>query len=421
MAGQTTDDLRSATPEDTAARPALLDWIDQRLPIVSAFEREYVRFPVPANLTWLWSVGAWITVTLAILVLTGFWLATAYTPDPAAAFNSVDEIDRHMNWGWLLRAMHMAGASLIFATLYVHTWKSLYYGSFKRPRELVWLSGTLLLVMVMASGFLGYVLPWGQMSYWGAVVSSNAVGSIPGIGPGLAQWLQGGDTIGSAALHRAYAFHFLLGLVAVGVVGLHVACIHVVGSNNPTGMDLPATGYKPFHPYYTSRSLLGMLIFLTVFATLALLFPLALTRPENYLPANPASTPTSIAPVWYFLPFYAVLRAIPGFGGVLLAVCSVLVLFAVPWLDRSPTRSARYRPRYRVAMFLLVIAAAILGIAGMNETRGVWLVLARLATLWWFFHFLVIMPVLGRFERPRGLPPTTQAPGRPVRVAASRR
>ena len=392
------DPARDGTLQGTAPLGPVAAWIDQRLPVISTFQREYVRYPIPTNLNWLWNVGAWITVTLAILIATGFFLALAYTPDPASAFASVEEIDRHLNWGWLLRALHMAGASLIFVTLYVHIWKSLYYGSYKQPRELVWLSGVLLLVMVMASGFLGYVLPWGQMSYWGAVVSSNAVASIPGVGPGLAHWIEGGDTVGGAALHRAYAFHFLLGLMAAGVVALHVACLHVAGSNNPTGQPLAPADHAPFHPYHTRRSILGLLIFALLFIVLAMFFPLALTRSENYIPANPLSTPASVAPVWYFLPFYAILRAIPGFGGVLLAAGSVLVLFAVPWLDRSPVRSARYRPRYRLAMFGLIIAAGVLGIAGEEETRGVWLFLARLATLWWFLHFLVLMPLLGRFE-----------------------
>ena len=392
---------------------AIARWLDERSGVVGAFRREYVRYPIPNNLNWLWSVGAWVTVTLAVLILTGFFLALAYTPDPSAAFSSVEEIDRHLNWGWLLRALHMAGASLIFATLYVHTWKALYYGSYKRPRELVWLSGTLLLVVVMGAGFLGYVLPWGQMSYWGAVVSSNAVASIPGVGPGLAHWIVGGDTVGSAALHRAYAFHFLLGLLAAGVVGLHIVCLHAVGPNNPTGVALAPEAHVPFHPSHTRKSILGLLVFALLFIVLALFFPLALTRADNYIPANPLSTPESVAPVWYFLPFYAILRAIPGFGGVLLAAGSVLVLFAVPWLDRSPVRSARFRPRYRLAMFGLILAVCVLGIAGEAETRGIWLVLARLATLWWFFHFLVLMPVLGRIEatgapEPAGVP---DAPG----------
>ncbi len=398
MAGHGSD-VRDPDPSTGPATVGTVGrWIDDRLPIISAFQREYVRYPIPNNLNWLWNVGAWVTATLAILIVTGFVLALFYTPDPSAAFASVEEIDRHVNWGWLIRALHMAGASLIFATLYVHTWRSLYYGSYKRPRELVWLSGMLLLVIVMAAGFLGYVLPWGQMSYWGAVVSSNAVASIPGVGPGLAHWLQGGDMVGAAALHRAYAFHFLLGLGSAGVVGLHVACLHVVGPNNPTGLALPPEAHAPFHPHHTRRSILGLLVFALLFIILALFFPLALTRADNYIPANPLSTPESVAPVWYFLPFYAILRAIPGFGGVLLSASSVLVLFAVPWLDRSPVRSARFRPRYRLAMFVLILAAGILGIAGEEETRGIWLVLARLATLWWFFHFLILMPVLGRFE-----------------------
>ena len=385
-------------------RGPVLAWIDERLPVVTLFEREYVRFPVPRNLTYLWNVGGFVTVTLLILVATGFFLSVAYTPDPSQAFASVEEIDRHMNWGWLLRSLHQAGATLIFALLYVHTWRSLYYGSYKKPREIVWLTGTLLLLMVMATGFLGYVLPWGQMSYWGAVVSSNAIGAIPGVGRGIATWLQGGDAVGAAALHRAFAFHFLLGLLSLGVIALHVAALHVVGSNNPTGVELPPAQMAPFHPHHTGRSLIAMLVFLTVFAILAFFFPMALTQNDNYLPANPASTPASIQPAWYFLPFYAILRAIPGLGGVVLAVAAVLVLFFVPWLDSSPVRSARFRPRYRVAMWLLALDALLLCLAGAAQTAGLWMPIARLATLWWFFHFLVLMPWLGRYERTLPLP-----------------
>ena len=400
MDGQATE-IATAAP---AARGPVAGWIDARLPVITMFEREYVRFPVPRNLNSLWNVGAFVTVTLLVLVATGFFLAVAYTPDPASAFASVETIDRHMNWGWLLRSFHQAGATLIFALLYIHTWKSLYYGSFKKPRELVWLTGTLLLLVVMVSGFLGYVLPWGQMSYWGAVVSSNAIAAVPGIGHPIAEWLQGGDTVGSAALHRAYAFHFLLGLLSVGVVGLHLAALHVVGSNNPTGVDLPASQMAPFHPHHTGKSLISVLVFLSVFAILAFFFPMALTQNDNFVPANPASTPASIAPAWYFLPFYAILRAIPGLGGVVLAVGSVLVLFFVPWLDASPVRSARYRPRYRLAMFGLIAAAVLLSLAGAEQTAGVWMIVARLATLWWFFHFLVLMPWLGRNERTLPVP-----------------
>jgi ubiquinol-cytochrome c reductase cytochrome b subunit len=400
MDGQATETVTTTQP----TRGPIAGWIDDRLPIISLFEREYVRFLVPRNLTFLWNVGAFVTVTLLVLVATGFFLSVAYTPDPQQAFASVEEIDRHVNWGWLLRSVHQAGATLIFALLYIHTWRSLYYGSFKRPRELVWLTGMLLLSVVIVSGFLGYVLPWGQMSYWGAVVSSNAIAAIPGAGPGIAHWLQGGDTVGAAALHRAYAFHFLLGMLTLGVVALHVAALHVVGSNNPTGVDLPPAQMAPFHPHHTGKSLLAMLVFLLVFVVLAFFFPMSLTQNDNFVPANPASTPASIAPAWYFLQFYAILRAIPGIGGVTLAIGSVLVLFAVPWLDSSPVRSARYRPRYRIAMFVLILDAILLSLAGSEQTAGIWMPIARLATLWWFFHFLVLMPYLGRHERTLPLP-----------------
>ena len=386
-------------------------WIDERLPIISGFRRNFVDYRVPRNLNYLWTFGALAGVALAMLVLSGIFLAVHYTATSAGAFASVEAIDREVGSGWIIRSTHMAGASLLFVALYVHVFRSLYYGSYKRPRELLWLIGVCLLLMVMLTAFAGDVLPWGQMSYWGAVVVSNAVGAIPGFGHAFATWLQGGAAVGDAALHRFYVLHFAMGLLILAVVALHVAALHVTGSNNPLGVDLrEPRDTLPFHPFYTSKDAIGLCVFLIAFGVLVFFLPGWLTQPDNYIAANPYATPSDITPEWYFAPFYAVLRAVPSrFGGLLLSAGSVLVLFAVPWLDTSPVRSARFRPVYRRLMVLLAMSFVLLLVCGLHRPEGIWLVLARLATLYWFGHFLLFMPVLGRLEpRPFGRLPVEQ-------------
>ena len=388
-------------------------WIDQRLPIISGFRREYVDYPTPRNLNYLWNFGAFATIALLALTLSGIFLSINYTATGAAAFASVEAIDRQVSSGWIIRSIHMAGVSLFFVALYVHTFRSLYYGSYKAPRELLWLTGMLLLVMVMVTAFAGYVLPWGQMSYWGAVVLTNAVSALPGFGHGLATWLQGGSGLGDAALHRFYVLHFVLGFLIIGAVVLHVVALHVTGSNNPLGIEVKGPqDTLPFHPYYTSKDGLGLCVFLIAFALLVFYLPGWLTQTDNYVEANPFSTPSDIIPEWYLAPFFAILRAVPSqLGGVLLAGGSVLMLFAVPWLDTSPVRSARFRPIYRRLMVLLVLAFLVLLVAGLNRPQGLWLALSRLATLYCFAHFLVLMPLLGSVERTLPLP---ESIGRPV-------
>ena len=387
-------------------------WIDQRLPIISGFRREYVDYPTPRNLNYLWTFGAFATVTLAALILSGIFLSINYTPTAAGAFASVEAIERQLSSGWVIRSIHQAGVSLLLASLYVHTYRSLYYGSYKRPRELLWLTGVMLLVMVMVSSFAGYVLPWGQMSYWGVVVLTNALSAFPGIGHGLAMWLQGGSSLGDASLHRFYVLHFVVGFLILGAVVLHVAALHVTGSSNPLGIEVKGPqDTLPFHPYYTSKDGLGLCAFLLVFAVLVFYLPNLLTQSDNYIEANPFSTPSDITPEWYFAPFYAILRAVPSkLGGLLLSSGAVLVLFAVPWLDTSPVRSARFRPIYRRMMTALVIAFVALLAAGLHPPAGVWLLLARLATLYWFLHFLVLMPLLGHVERTLPVPDSISRP-----------
>ncbi len=404
----------SALPE--SSHPALR-WLDSRLPVVSAFRREYVSYPMPRNLNGLWNFGAFVTVALAVLLLSGIFLAVNYTATVAQAFGSVEAIDRQVPSGWLVRSIHMGGVSMYFATLYVHIWRSLYYGSYKAPREVLWLTGMLLMAMTMVAAFAGYVLPWGQMSYWGLTVASHALGSVPVVGAPLAGWLLGGSVLGDTALHRIYVLHFVTAFAVIGIVVLHVLALHVTGSNNPLGIEPRGPRDTiPFHPYYTAKDGVGMALFAIAFAVLVFFLPGWLTLPDNYLQADPLSTPADITPEWYFAPFYAILRA-GGPLGVLLAAGSLTVLFILPWLDRSPIRSARFRPVYRWLLLVLLASFVLLGVAGFHPPSGIWLVLSRIATAYWLLHFLVLLPLLARIERRPVLP--SSIAGSPSIVASS--
>lgn len=395
-------------PDNTPA-----GWLEARLPIISAFRREYVDFAMPRNLTYLWNFGAFATIALALLIVSGIFLALNYTPSVAEAFNSIETIDRHVSSGWLVRAIHMGGVSMLFAALYVHMARSLYYGSYKAPRELLWLTGLGLFILVMIAAFAGYILPWGQMSYWGATVVINAMNAVPLIGPALASWLLGGEGLGSVALHRIYVLHFVTAFSIIGVIVLHVAALHVVGSNNPTGVE-PKTSADivPFHPYYTTKDGLGLCLFLMVYAALIFFAPDLLTLANNYAMANPLVTPGDITPEWYFAPFYAILRAVPSkLGGLILSAGSLAVLFAVPWLDRSSVRSARYRPVLRWALLALFAAFIALGVAGMHKPTGLWLALSRVSVAYYYAYFLILLPFLPRVEISRPEPATLRGEG----------
>lgn len=389
-----------------APKSSLVAWLDRRLPIVSAFRREYIDYPMPRNLNALWNFGAFATVALALLLLSGIFLALNYTPTVARAFASIETIDRDVASGWFVRAVHMGGVTMLFASLYIHLGRGLYYGSYKAPREVLWLTGLGLLLMVMVAAFAGYILPWGQMSFWGATVVINAMNAIPVVGHSLAAWLLGGEGLGDVALHRIYVLHFVTAFSIVGVIVLHVAALHVAGSNNPTGVEPSQPGDTvPFHPYYTTKDGLGLCLFLAVYAVLIFFLPGLLTLAANYVEANPLVTPRDITPEWYFAPFYAMLRAVPSkLGGLFLAVGSIAVLFAVPWLDRSPVRSAHYRPVIKVALPVVFLAFVSLGMAGMHPATAGWLWLSRMAMLVWYLYFLVLLPCAPHFERVRPLP-----------------
>jgi ubiquinol-cytochrome c reductase cytochrome b/c1 subunit len=390
----------------------LLRWIDTRLPIITLMQKEYGVFPTPKNFNYFWSFGGLAMVNLMIMIATGVLLAMNYTPNTAMAFDSVERIMRDVNFGWLLRYAHSNGASMFFIVVYIHIFRGLYYGSYKAPRELLWMLGVILLLLMMATAFMGYVLPWGQMSFWGATVITNLFSAIPLVGEPIVHWLWGGFSISNPTLNRFFSLHYLLPFVIVGVVFLHVVALHITGSNNPLGIEPKGPqDTLPFHPYYTVKDSVAVCVYFIVFAALVFFFPNLLGHPDNYIPANPLQTPSDIVPEWYFLPFYAILRSVPNkLGGVALMFGSIAVLFVLPWLDLSPVRSARFRPIFRVVFWLLPIATIALGFVGAHRPEGIWVPIGRVATAYYFIHFLVLMPLLGKLERPLPLPESISRP-----------
>ena len=386
----------------------VIAWIDHRLPVFSYLEKEYHTFPTPRNFNYFWNFGAIATVMLVLMIATGVVLATNYTPHVLMAFDSVERIDRDVPQGWLIRDLHMNGASFFFIAVYIHIFRGMYYGSYKAPRELLWILGVIIFLLMMATAFMGYVLPWGQMSFWGATVITNLFSAIPVVGDSITTWLWGGFAIDNPTLNRFYALHYLLPFIIVAVVALHVIALHVHGSNNPLGIDPRGPqDTVPFHPYYTMKDGFGVVVFLIIYAGVTFFAPDYMGHPDNYIPANPLVTPEHIVPEWYFLPFYAILRAIPDkLGGVLAMFGAIAVLFVLPWLDTSRVRSATFRPIYKWFMLVLVIDVVVLGFCGANPPAGFWIPLSQLATVYYFFHFLILLPILGKIERPLPLPPS---------------
>ncbi|MGC8523584.1 MAG: cytochrome b [Acidibrevibacterium sp.] len=390
----------------------VINWIDTRMPVFTLMQKEYGAFPTPKNFNYFWNFGALAMVNLVLMIVTGVFLAMNYTPNSMLAFDSVERIMRDVNWGWLIRYAHMNGASMFFIVVYVHIFRGLYYGSYKAPRELLWMLGVVILLLMMATAFMGYVLPWGQMSYWGATVITNLFSAIPLVGKAIVTWLWGGFAVDNPTLNRFFSLHYLLPFVIVGVVFLHVVALHITGSNNPLGIDIKSPQDTiPFHPYYTIKDSVGICVFFIVLAMLVFFAPNFFASPDNYIPANPLQTPAEIVPEWYFLPFYAILRSVPNkLGGVMMMFGAIAVLFVLPWLDTSPVRSARFRPIYRQLFWLLVISVFALGAVGAHRPQGIWVVIGRLATLYYFLHFLVILPILGKLERPLPLPESISRP-----------
>ena len=386
----------------------VIAWIDHRLPVFSYIEKEYHTFPTPRNFNYFWNFGAIATVMLVLMIATGVVLATNYTPHVLMAFDSVERIDRDVPQGWLIRDLHMNGASFFFIAVYVHIFRGMYYGSYKAPRELLWILGVIIFLLMMATAFMGYVLPWGQMSFWGATVITNLFSAIPVVGQSIVDWLWGGFAVDNPTLNRFFALHYLLPFIIVAVVALHVIALHVHGSNNPLGIDPKGPqDTVPFHPYYTMKDGFGVMVFLIIYAGFTFFAPDYMGHPDNYIPANPLVTPEHIVPEWYFLPFYAILRAVPDkLGGVLAMFGAIAVLFVLPWLDTSRVRSCTFRPIYKWFMFVLVIDVIVLGFCGANPPAGFWIPLAQVATVYYFFHFLILLPILGKIERPLPLPPS---------------
>jgi ubiquinol-cytochrome c reductase cytochrome b subunit len=377
----------------------LKGWIEHRLPVFS-FIKHFGEYQAPKNLTYAWNFGSLAGVALMIQIITGILLAMHYTPHILHAFNSVESIMRDVNYGWLLRYMHAVGASMFFIVVYIHIARGLYYGSYKEPRELLWFFGIFIFLAMMATAFMGYVLPWGQMSFWGATVITNLFSAIPLVGESIVNWLWGGFAVGNPTLNRFFALHYLLPFVILGLVVIHILALHQHGSNNPTGVEVKKKSDTiPFHPYYTVKDFVGFGVFFIVYAFFIFFAPNYLGHPDNYIPANPMVTPTHIVPEWYFLPFYAILRSVPDkLGGVIAMFASILILFFLPWLDKCKVKSGRYRPKFRIAYIVFILDTIFLGWLGGKPAEGNYISLAQIATTYYFFHFLVLVPIISRFE-----------------------
>jgi quinol-cytochrome oxidoreductase complex cytochrome b subunit len=388
-------------------------WLDKRLPIIR-MSADFMDFPTPKNLNYWWTFGGILAVMLVVQIITGVVLAMHYTPHTAMAFASVEHIMRDVNYGWLMRYIHSNGASMFFLAVYIHMFRGIYYGSYKEPREVVWMLGVVIFLLMMATAFMGYVLPWGQMSYWGATVITNLFSAIPLVGESIRTLLWGGPSVDNPTLNRFFSLHYLLPFAIFGVVALHIWAFHTSGNNNPSGVEVKDVKKDtiPFHPYYTVKDGFAIVVFFILFAAFVFFNPNGLGHPDNYIEANPLSTPASIVPEWYFLPFYAILRAITfdigpissKLGGVIAMFSSILVLFILPWLDTSKVRSMRYRPVARMWFFLFVIACVLLGYLGGKHPEGVYVMLAQIATAYYFAFFLIILPLLGIMETPKPLP-----------------
>jgi len=383
-----------------------MKWFEARLPIAGLIHSSFVAYPTPRNLNYWWTFGGILSFMLGVQFVTGIVLAMHYTPHVDHAFNSVEHIMRDVNYGWLLRYLHANGASMFFLAGYIHVFRGLYYGSYKDPREVLWILGVILLLLMIATGFMGYVLPWGQMSFWAATVITNLFSAIPLVGESVVTWLWGGYSVGNPTLNRFYSLHYLLPFVIAGVVLLHVWALHVAGQNNPAGIDAKAKqDTVAFTPYATIKDAFFLVCFCVLYAWFVFYVPNYMGHADNYIQANPQVTPTHIVPEWYYLPFYAILRAIPSkLGGVTMLLASIAILAFVPWLDTSRVKSASYRPLYRQFFWIFVLVCVGLGWLGSKPAEGGYVIAARILTAWYFIHFVIILPLLGLFETPKPLP-----------------
>ncbi len=387
-------------------KSALGRWFEARLPVMGLVKAQLLDFPTPRNLNYWWTFGGILALMLSMQIITGIVLVMHYTPHTSMAFDSVEHIMRDVNYGWLLRYLHANGASMFFLAVYIHMFRGMYYGSYKAPREVLWMIGALIYVVMMATGFMGYVLPWGQMSFWAAKVITNLFGALPFIGEPLVTWLWGGFSVDNPTLVRFFSLHYLLPFVLAALVFLHIWALHVPGNGNPTGIEVKSgQDTVSFHPYYTMKDGFALVLFLLLYAAFVFYAPNYMGHAINYEPANPLATPAHIVPEWYYLPFYAILRAIPHeLSGVLALFGSMFVLFLLPWLDASPVRSGTYRPLFKPFFWVFVAVCIGLGYLGAKPAEGGYVIAARILTAWFFLHFFVILPLIARFERPRPQP-----------------
>ncbi|MCU7828800.1 MAG: cytochrome b N-terminal domain-containing protein [Candidatus Thiodiazotropha sp. (ex Myrtea sp. 'scaly one' KF741663)] len=401
-----------------------MGWIDDRYPMTKVWNEHLAQYYAPKNFNFWYFMGSLAMLVLVIQILTGVWLAMSYKPDAELAFGSVEYIMRDVDWGWLIRYMHSTGASAFFIVIYLHMFRGLMYGSHRKPRELLWIIGVIIYLAMMATAFFGYLLPWGQMSYWGAQVIVNLFSAVPVIGPDLGVWVRGDYVISDATLNRFFALHFLLPFVLAALVFVHIIALHKVGSNNPDGIEIkkgpkgnrwddnaPADGI-PFHPYYSVKDIAGVAGFLFLFAAVVFFAPEMggyFIEHPNFEPANPLKTPDHIAPVWYFTPFYAILRAVPSiagsaFPGVVAMFASILIMFFLPWLDRSPVKSMRYKGMlYKIMLWLFVIDFFVLGFLGTQPTTDLYKLMAQIGTFYYFAFFL-LMPIYSKMDKTKPVP-----------------
>ena len=387
-------------------------WFNDRLPLLT-LANHLTDYPTPKNLNYWWTFGGILTFCLITQIITGLVLAMHYVAHADMAFESVEHIMRDVNYGWLIRYVHANGASMFFLAVYIHIFRALYYGSYKSPREIIWIIGMLIYFLMMATAFLGYVLPWGQMSFWGATVITNLFSAIPLIGESITHWLWGGYSVDNPTLTRFFSLHYLFPFLILGLVILHIWALHVPGNNNPIGIDIkkPSNDTVPFHPYIVIKDLFALLIFLIVFAFFVFYSPNILGHSDNYIEANPLVTPAHIVPEWYLLPFYAILRSVPDkLLGVIAMFAAIFVLVILPWLDTSKVRSALFRPIYKQFYWFLVADVLILGYMGAMPAEGIYLLVARIATAYYFIHFLIILPLLGKKERTLEVPMSITEP-----------
>ena len=398
--------------EKYVPKSKLGQWFDSRLPLLT-LAHHINDYPTPKNLNYWWTFGGILTFFLIIQIITGLVLAMHYVAHADLAFGSVEHIMRNVNYGWLIRYLHANGSSMFFLAVYIHIFRALFYGSYKAPREMIWIIGMFIYLLMMATAFMGYVLPWGQMSFWAATVITNLFSAIPLVGESITSWLWGGYAVGNPTLTRFYSLHYLMPFLIFGLVILHIWALHIPGNNNPVGIDIkqPSKDTVPFHPYIVIKDLFALLIFLIIFSVFVFFVPNILGHPDNYIEANPMVTPSHIVPEWYLLPFYAILRSVPDkLGGVVVMFAAVFILMFLPWLDTSKVRSAVFRPLYKVFFWILVIDVIVLGYIGANPPEGMYLIIGRIATIYYFVHFILIMPLLGFKEKTNPLPMSISDP-----------